>query len=148
MISSPAIFWVVLGLVLVIAEMFSLSLVLLFFGVAALIVAVAKYLGLNNLPLEITLFAVLGIAGMFLFRKMLLKTLKTQREIGIDLNTPIVLSADLPAHGSAKVEYQGVLWTAINKTGAPLPKGSKAFVLNTDGVKIVIGPNKLEPHSS
>lgn len=130
--------WVVLGLVLIIVEMFSLSLVLLFFGVSALVIAVLKYAGLNNLPVEIALFAVLGIAGLLLFRGKLRRSLKSQPELSIDRNTPIVLSEDIPARGSSKIEYQGVLWTAVNDSDTPMTKGTKVFIQRTEGVKIII----------
>lgn len=123
--------------------MFSLSLVLLFFGVAALVVAILKYAGLNNIPVEILIFAVLGIAGLLLFRGKLRRSLKSQPDLGIDRNTPVVLSEDVPAHGSAKIEYQGVLWTAVNDSDTPLPKGSQAFVHKTEGVKLIIHPEKI-----
>ena len=135
--SSPII-WVVLGLVLIIVEMFSLSLVLLFFGVAALVVAVLKYAGLNNLPIEILAFAILGIAGLLLFRSKLRRSLKSQPDLSIDRNTPIVLSEDVPAQSSAKIEYQGVLWTAVNDSNTPMKKGDQVFIQRTEGVKLII----------
>ena len=135
--SSPII-WVVLGLVLIIVEMFSLSLVLLFFGVAALVVAVLKYAGLNNLPIEILAFAILGIAGLLLFRSKLRRSLKSQPDHSIDRNRPIILSVDVPARGSAGIEYQGVLWTAVNASDAPMKKGDQVFIQSTEGVKLII----------
>lgn len=135
--SSPII-WVALGLVLIIVEMFSLTLVLLFFGVSALVVAILKYAGLNNLPIEILIFAILGIAGLLIFRGKLRRSLKSQPELSIDRNTPIVLSEDVPARSSAKIEYQGVLWTAVNDSDTPMTKGTKVFIQRTEGVKLII----------
>ena len=143
---TPTFFWVVTGLVLIIAEMFSLSLVLLFFGVSALLVAVAKYLGLNNLPLEIALFAVLGIGSMLLFRKKLRSSLHSQSGLSIDRNAPILLPEDLPAHGTASVIYQGVTWTAVNETDSDLKKGTKVFVHRTEGVKLIVRPQPVSSH--
>lgn len=142
---TPTFFWVVAGLILIIAEMFSLSLVLLFFGVAALLVAVAKFLGLNSLPLEIVLFAVLGIGSMLLFRKKLKASLGTGSGLSIDRNASIVLAHDLPAHGAVAVTYQGVVWTAVNESEQNLAKGAKVYVQRTEGVKLIVRP---EPASS
>ena len=118
--------------------MFSLSLVLLFFGVAALVITILKFAGLNNLPIEIALFAVLGIAGLLLFRGKLRRSLKSQPELSIDRNTPVVLSVDVPARGSAGIEYQGVLWTAVNDSDTPMKKGDQIFIQRTEGVKLII----------
>lgn len=139
---TPTFFWVATGLVLIIAEMFSLSLVLLFFGVAALLVALAKFLGLNSLPLEIVLFAVLGIGSMLLFRSKLKQSLKGQSGISIDQNAVIVLAHDIPAHGTASVTYQGVTWTAVNETDSDFKKGNKVYVQRTDGVKLIVRGEK------
>jgi membrane protein implicated in regulation of membrane protease activity len=141
---TPTFFWVATGLVLIIAEMFSLSLVLLFFGVAALLVALAKFLGLNNLPLEIVLFAVLGIGSMLLFRRKLKQSLHTQSGISIDQNAMIVLTHDIPAHGTASVTYQGVTWTAVNETDSDFKKGTKVYVQRTDGVKLIVLPEPAQ----
>ncbi len=141
---TPTFFWVATGLVLIIAEMFSLSLVLLFFGVAALLVALAKFLGLNNLPLEIVLFAVLGIGSMLLFRRKLKVSLQSQSGISIDRNAVIVLTEDLPAHGTATVTYQGVSWTAVNETDSDFKKGNKVYVQRTEGVKLIVLPEQLK----
>jgi membrane protein implicated in regulation of membrane protease activity len=123
--------------------MFSLSLVLLFFGVSALLVALAKFLGLNNLPLEIVLFAVLGIGSMLLFRKKMQFSLKTQSGLSIDRNALIVLTHDIPAHGTAAVTYQGVSWTAVNETDSDFKKGNKVYVQRTDGVKLIVLPEPI-----
>ncbi|HSA60204.1 MAG TPA: NfeD family protein [bacterium] len=143
---TPTFFWVATGLVLIIAEMFSLSLVLLFFGVAALLVALAKFLGLNNLPWEIVLFAVLGIGSMLLFRNKLKQSLHTQSGISIDQNAVIILTDDIPAHGTASVTYQGVAWTAVNETDSDFKKGNKVYVQRTDGVKLVVLPEPAQGH--
>jgi membrane protein implicated in regulation of membrane protease activity len=140
---TSTFFWVATGLVLIIAEMFSLSLVLLFFGIAALLVALAKFLGLNNLPLEIVLFAVLGIGSMLLFRNKLKVSLQSQSGISIDRNAVIVLTEDLPARGSAAVTYQGVTWTAVNETDSDFKKGNKVYVQRTDGVKLIVRGERL-----
>ena len=137
---TPTFFWVAAGLTLIIAEMFHLSMVLLFFGVAALIVATAKFLGLNNLPVEITLFAVLGIGGLLLFRGKLLRSLKASSGMSIDRNAMIVLPDDLPSHGTTAVTYQGTAWTAVNETEADLKKGSRVYVQRTEGVKLIVRP--------
>jgi inner membrane protein len=137
---TPTFFWVAAGLLLIIAEMFHLSMVLLFFGIAALVVAVAKFLGLNNLPIEICLFAALGIGGLLLFRRKLLRSLKTSGGMSIDRNAMILLADDLPARGTVAVTYQGSAWTAVNETDLDLKKGTKVYIQRTDGVKLIVRP--------
>lgn len=140
---NATFFWVAVGLVLIIAEMLHMSMVLLFFGIAALLVALAKFLGLNNLPIEIVLFAVTGLGSMMLFRRKMLKSLKTSSDLVNDRNAMIVLAHDLPARGSTSVTYQGVAWTAINDSDSNLAKGSKVYVQRTEGVKLIVRPEPV-----
>jgi len=141
---TPVFFWVGLGLVLIIAEMLHMSMVLLFFGVAALVVAVAKFLGLNNLPLEIMLFAVLGIGALLLFRRKLLRSIKSSSGMSIDRNSVIILPSDLPSHGATAVDYQGTSWTAVNDTDVPIQKGTKVYIHRTEGVRLIVRPEPLQ----
>lgn len=130
--------WIIVGLGLVIAEMFVLNLVLLFFGISAFVVALAKSLGLDSLTLEIVLFAMAGLGGLFLFRKKLKQSLISRKEISIDLNSPVIVSVDIAPHEAASIVYQGSTWTAVNESDLPLKKGTTAYIHGTDGVKLRI----------
>lgn len=132
------IFWIVAGFVLLILEMVTGAFVLLFFGISALMVAAAKYAGLQNLPVEIVIFALGGMAGLLLFRGKLQSALKGKHDISIDQNTVFVLDADVPPRGTAKVHYQGVVWTAVNPSDDELKKGTEASIQGTEGVKLII----------
>jgi membrane protein implicated in regulation of membrane protease activity len=136
--TTTPFFWVALGLALVIAEIFSLTLILLFFGIGALVVAIGKYMGLNNLPLEISIFATLGLAGLLFFRKKVKKGLLAENGIHFETQQPITLSGDVPAKGEAHITHQGSSWTAVNESDHVLKKGSKVFIARTEGVKLIL----------
>ena len=58
-------YWIIAGLVLVIGEFVVSGLVVIFFGIAALIVGSLKFLGLlNDTTWELTLFAVLSLLSL------------------------------------------------------------------------------------
>ena len=135
---TPTFLWVAAGLVLVIAEMFSLTLVLLFFGIAALLVALTKLSGLDNFAIEVSLFAVLGLASMLLLRKKLRLSFQSQSGLSVDHNVAIPLNEDIPAQGSGQVHYQGVVWIAVNPTENDFKKGNKVFIQKIDGVKLIL----------
>ncbi len=140
--ASP-VTWLVLGFVLIIIEMLHLSLVLLFFGLAALVVAAVTWAGLHHLTIQLVLFAVLGLSGMLIFRKKLQSSLSHSKGISIDQNASLTLSADVPAHGEAAVQYQGTTWTAKNESDHDLKKGTRVFIHRTEGVKLIIKENPL-----
>ncbi len=140
MTNISTVIWLVVGLVLLIAELLHLGFVLLFFGVSAVIVALVKLLGLNNLPIELVIFAVVGLSGLGLFRNKLVHALQSKKGLHIDKDVVFVLNNDVPAKGRAGVEYQGTSWTAMNESDIELKKGQEAVIVRTEGVRLVIKP--------
>jgi membrane protein implicated in regulation of membrane protease activity len=132
--------WGGIGLVLLIAEMLTLTFVLLFFGASAIVVALAKLLGLQNLPLELVIFALGGLGGIWLFRSKLVIAMQAKKVLQIDQETVIVLSNNVPANGRAELEYQGSRWTAMNESAVDLKAGQEAVIVRTEGVRLVVKP--------
>lgn len=130
--------WLIIGLGLIIAEIFSLTLVLLFFGCSALVVALLKVFGLNDLKLEWMLFAVIGLAALLIFRRRIRTSLATTTDVDIDRNATFALSTDVPANGEATVLYQGTNWTAVNRGTDPLPANTTVRIVSTQGIKLIV----------
>src|SRR4030095_4259399 len=137
---TSIILWAVVGLVFLVIELISTHFVLLFFGVAALIVALVKFFGLNSLPAELAIFGGLGLACLLLFRKKLVEIFEPKNKILIDQGKSFILSADIPPRGRAPIEYQGVAWTAINESDHFLKKGDTATIVRTEGVNLIVQP--------
>ncbi len=143
---TPTILWAIIGISLMIAEIFTLSFVLIFFGVAALIVAGLVAMGLNNISIEIFIFAMIGLSGIFLFRKKMAASLKTKTKITSDVNQKLDLTDDIPAGKHARISYQGTLWTTHNESGNDLKKGDRVFITKTDGINLFVNttPKPIE----
>ena len=135
---STTIVWAILGILLVIAEVFTSTFVLLFFGIAALIVAGVRELGLDNVPVEVALFGALGLAMTLLLRKRIRMSL--EKGGGYRADDRIVVDGDIPPKSSASISYQGSVWTALNESDIPLKRGDRAVVVRTEGVRLVIRP--------
>lgn len=145
MISHSATVWAIFGVALICAEVVTTSFVLIFFGFAALIVAGLKFAGLDNLPLELTIFAVLGMLDIFLFRKKVMANFAVRHDLKTDASKHITLSHDVPPGGEAPVNYQGAVWTAVNETAQPLKKGEKVMIARTEGIKLIVAPTNHTP---
>ncbi|MCM2282965.1 MAG: NfeD family protein [Bdellovibrionaceae bacterium] len=136
---SMTVIWVAIGLALCGAEVLTGTFVLLFFGLAAFVVAIARVLGLDNLTYEVTLFTIAGFASLLLFRNKIAATFsKPGRGFSNDADTVITLSDAVPARGEAKISYQGSMWTAMNESAITLAKGDKAVIYKTEGVRIFV----------
>ena len=138
---SPTVIWAILGMALLAVEIFTQSFVLAFFGAAALLVALVKATtGLESLVTETFMFAGTGFACILLFRSKLVKALGKKGDFAADKSQIIVLTADVPPHSMAKIEYQGTAWDAYNDTDRTLRSGDKVVVVNTEGIKLIIRP--------
>lgn len=132
-------FWVIVGLVLLAAEMLTFTFILAFFGLGALLVALFKWaFNLDSTPIEILLFAAVSVGGLLLLRGKLRSSWSSKSSMTIDEGKVIFLTREVPANGRAEIEYQGTVWTAENESDVHLPKGARAVIVRTDGLTLVI----------
>src|SRR5437588_796826 len=114
------ILWVVLGVVLIIAEIFTQGFVLLWFGVGALCAAFAGFMGVENLALQFAVFALISVALTAASRTIFVNYFSRERS-GSDLKTGVdalpgkVGTVVAPSHGAlheGAVKVFGSVWTA------------------------------------
>lgn len=138
---SPATLWAAFGLILLITEVFTLSFVVIFFGIGALVVAALKFsTGLSNLTVELLIFAVSGGACLFVFRNKLRRAFNKGSKVSGDATTIIKLSSAITPHQSGKIEYQGTIWDAYNDSEENMSVGQKVIVDRTEGIKLIVKP--------
>ena len=135
---SSTVLWAVLGIILVVAEIFTSTFVLLFLGVSAIIVAIIKFFGLSHLAAELIIFAILSLTGILFFRKKFVAGLQVKGNFSIDGEQKLVLTTAIPANSSASVDYQGTTWTAVNESDEDYAKGRTVIIDRTEGVKLVL----------
>ncbi len=133
--------WVVAGLVLLVLEMATPGMFLMFFGAAAIVVGVVAGAGLG-LPLwaELLAFSVLSIASLLLFRGPLLRRMKSRPE-----DPPIVddlsgergtTMVDIAAGERGRVELRGTVWTGFNAGEETLASGARFRVVRAEGLTL------------
>lgn len=137
-IDTDVLVWMTLGIALLSSEAFTGTFHLLFFGLSALATAVIASLGLENIPLQLAVFATLSVVGVVVLRK---KAVQTSKGFTADVDNHLLMKIDLAPGEEGAVTYQGVPWKAINRSGHPLLKGQTARVLRTEGIKLIIEPD-------
>jgi membrane protein implicated in regulation of membrane protease activity len=138
-------YWLVLGLVLVAAEMASSGgFYIIFFGVAAIVVAFAASTGLAEPPwIQWLLFSVVSVVSLLLFRNPLMRKLNLgagspdidtlEGETGTALE-------DMGAGAIGRVELRGTAWSARNTSSIPLARGHRCVVVRTDRLTLLVKP--------
>ncbi|MFN2350111.1 MAG: NfeD family protein [Thioalkalivibrio sp.] len=115
---TPASLWFLLGVLLILSEFAFPGIIAIFFGVAAIVVAVVLMLGFDlSFNVQILLFAALGVVLLLLTRKHLkawFQGKSSSGQHGVELmpvGTRVVASEDF-VNGSGLVDYSGARWNA------------------------------------
>lgn len=137
--------WLVLGLLLTVAEMASPGgFFIIFFGLAALIVGVLAVAGLAGpLWLQLLLFSALSVVSLLLFRRRLIARFQPDPQApDVDQLVGELATAleEVAPHGVGKIELRGSAWSARNATGIALARGARCRVIRVDGLTVHVEP--------
>jgi membrane protein implicated in regulation of membrane protease activity len=139
------ILWIVLGVVLIIAEIFSFGFVLFWFGIGAFVAALAAKLGLG-FGFQFLVFAavsiVLTVMSRTLFSKYFLHGDEDSVKTGVDSLPGQIGTVTISSKGALKeaaVKVFGSTWTAFPEEGeTPLLEGEKVEVVRVKGSSIYV----------
>ena len=133
--------WLIIGIVLVVAEVLSGAFVLVMLGVAALAAAVVSSLG-AGLPIGAIVFAVLAGGGITLARPALVRKMhstehhKTNIEALVGAKAVVVATVDAQA---GQVKIDGAVWSAraYDETEV-LETGRSVTIMSISGATAVV----------
>lgn len=141
------IFWLVLGAILIVAEVFTSGFVLLWFGIGALAAAFAGLIGIDSLALQFLLFAGVSI-GLTAASRTIFVNYFSREKTGQSLRTGVdalpgkigtVVSSSKGAMQEGAVKVFGSTWTAYPAPGeAPLEAGERVCVESVEGASIFV----------
>lgn len=139
------IFWLVLGVVLIIAEVFTLGFVLFWFGLGAVAAALVGFLG-GGVLLQFLVFAIVSVALTAMSRTIFTRYLPSQDEdslkMGVDSLPGQIGTVTIASKGALKesaVKVYGSTWTAFPIDGeTELTEGEKVEVVSVKGSSIYV----------
>ncbi|MGI8409846.1 MAG: NfeD family protein [Pyrinomonadaceae bacterium] len=139
------ILWLVIGIILIIAEVFTLGFVLLWFGVGAIAAALAGFLG-APFVFQFLIFALVSIAltamSRTIFAKYLSHSDENSLKMGVDSLPGQVGTVTLGSKGAMQegaVKVYGSTWTAFPIDGeTELVEGEKVEVVSVKGSSIYV----------
>lgn len=136
--------WLAAGLVLVVAELATPGgFVIIFFGIAALVVGVLGFLGVvTSTPLQLLLFSVLSVGSLAILRERLQSKLRTPSSAAVDsLIGDLAIPQERLSPGVVgRVEVRGSSWSARNTSAVTLDAGQRARVAGVDGLTLTVIP--------
>ena len=154
-VSWTWIVWTVLGVILIIAEVFTPGFVLLWFGIGALAAALAGLVGVSSLPLQFLIFALVSVALTAASRTIFANYFSRDDHEGSNLKMGVdalpgkvgtVVSSSQGALHEGAVKVYGSTWTAYPAEGEePLEAGERVTVERVQGASIYVRRIGREP---
>ena len=138
--SAYVIFWLVITVLFVVAEIMTTQLVGIWFvpgALAALILAAVH----AQLWLQVLAFAVIAAVLLILARPVVRRYVEVRftptnsdRAIG---QTALVIE-DIGGGAVGQVKVNGLIWSAVNVRDSLIPKGERVTVKAIEGVKLIV----------
>lgn len=139
-----AVIWVILGVVLIAAEMLLNAFIIIFFGIAAVIVGILLQLGMpETAGLPYVVFGVLSVALLVLLRSRFQnwfkgRSISAQRDDDFLGRDAVVESGfDVASPDRGKVMYRGASWDARSRTG-PFARGAYVRITARDSSTLIV----------
>jgi membrane protein implicated in regulation of membrane protease activity len=136
--------WILLGLALLAVEIaIPGGIIMLFFGVSAMIVGVLVALGVGGpLWFQAVLFSVLSVASLLTLRGPILRRMKStgvsDDQVDSIAGEQAVMLGDIAPGAEGRAELRGTSWAAKNIGDGPLTEGQKCTVDRVDGLKLYV----------
>lgn len=135
--------WLALGLVLIALELAaSGGFYIIFFGVAAVVVAGLSLLGIAGPTwVQLLLFSVLAVVSLLFFRSPMLRWMQFDKggdNVDSLVGETAVAKQDIPAGEIGRVELRGTSWTARNRSAQLLTNGRRCVVVGVDRLMLII----------
>jgi len=138
--------WVLLGAILLAAEMtfIDAQFYLVFVGASAVVVGVATGVDPDLAAgLQWALFGCLSVVTVLTFRRAIYNRLRGDTTVAVEtgpVGRELVLPQALAADGQCQAEFRGSHWTLVNGSGAPLAAGARVRVTRVQGLALVVEP--------
>lgn len=140
---SAAAIWALVGVALILAEFAMPGVILVFFGVAALLVALVLWLGVEmSLNIQILVFGAVALGLLLLARDRVRSWFhgkSDQARDGIEVlvpGTPVTALGDF-ANGVGLVSHRGARWNA--ECQAPVVAGQRVWITGRHGLVLEVG---------
>ncbi|KFZ36768.1 hypothetical protein HR45_14185 [Shewanella mangrovi] len=147
MSSNPLFYWLLVGAILMLAELVIPGGIVIFLGAACMIVAAALWLGLiTSVAQAFTLWFIASIVLLLLFRQVTQRLVggdshvdNTDEELDIYNQVAVVKESIGPGERLGRVSFQGADWPALGD-GSEIAAGRQVRVVCRDNIALVVEP--------
>jgi membrane protein implicated in regulation of membrane protease activity len=142
MISETWQIWLIAGLLLLIAEMFTPAFFMASLAVGCFFAVIPAAFD-ASLPWQLLMFSGGTLVGYFGARPFLLKYASRKEEVRTNVEALLgrkgmVIESSDPVSGFARVLVEGDDWRALAEDGSPLLKGERVEVIRVEGTLLTV----------
>ncbi len=136
-----AAIWIIIGIVLLIAEMLTGTFVLIFFSLGAFLSALVASFAPDVISVQLLTGAVVAIAGALVLRKPLQQRLLKTSPVIMDIGKEIVIDQRIAPHQQTRISYQGTTWQATNVGTETINVGDRAAIVGKENLTLLLKKN-------
>lgn len=134
--------WIIIGIILLIIEFFTMGFVAIFFAIAAIATGIVSIFT-DSISIQLLVFCLTSLITAAFGRPVLKKFFKIDEEsqpsnVHAMVNKNGVVVKDITKSQYGQVKVNGDTWTAVSSDGSELLEGTEVNVLAVDGVKLVV----------
>lgn len=136
-----AIYWLIIFLVLLVIEIFTLGLTTIWFAIGAIAAIVAALLG-AEVMIQVMLFIIVSVVTLILTRPIAVKYLgKNTLNTNVDElvgKTAVVTKPIIDENNIGEAKIDGEIWLAKSADGKMIKEGETVKVVEVNGVKLIV----------
>lgn len=139
---SPQVIWFSLGIALLLVEIASPGLIVGFFGLGALLVALLCLVVEVPLNLQLGIFVVLSVASLLTFRRKCKTILNQGDRMASDtmseefIGRRALVTREILSDRAGKVEFRGTYWEA--EAADRIPEGSSVEIIDKENLTLTV----------
>ena len=133
--------WIILGIILLIAEMLTGTFVLIFIALGCFVAALSILLLPQAVTASIIVCAVISLVGAFLLRKPLQKKLLMSADVQNDIGQVLLMDQTILSHQQVRIAYQGTTWQATNVGAEGIQRGDRVTIVGLDNTVLLLRKN-------
>jgi len=143
-LSRPEIFWFVLGLLFLLAELVIPGFFIFFFGLGAWVTALVCLIWDPGINLQIIIFAITSVLTLIGLRRIIQKKFFYSKERKSEevedefTGKEAVATVDFSTDKKGKVEFTGTTWKA--ESDSEIKRGQTVIIINKENFKLIVEP--------
>jgi membrane protein implicated in regulation of membrane protease activity len=131
--------WALIGIILIIIEVISVTFFFVFLSVGAFITALAVFLGVKSLGTQVIIFSASSVLLIGVLRKTAKQLFARHGDMPPEyVGQKVKVIEDIVPGREGCVTYRGSRWIAYSEENETIPAGCFVEVVSSDGIKLKI----------